>query len=284
VSKERFDELERDGRIWWGKSGDNRPGIKRFLSEVQEGVVPQTLWFWKDVGSTRNAKQELSQLMAAGASEDLFITPKPTGLIKRILQIATNASDLILDSFAGSGSTAHAVLQLNHEQGSDRHFVLIEIDSAIAKDITAERIKRLVHGYKNTKTEAIAALGGGFRYCVLGEPLFDERGKIREAVKYRDLAHHVYFSETGEPLPKSSVKQFPLLGVLNGRAIYLLFNGVLGDKSANGGNVLTLATLQKLPKHSGPRVVYGTACRISAARLKREAIAFKQIPYEIKVS
>ncbi len=284
VSKERFDELEKDGRIWWGKSGDNRPGIKRFLSEVQEGVVPQTLWFWKDVGSTRNAKQELSQLMAAGASEDLFITPKPTGLIQRILQIATNANDLILDSFAGSGTTAHAVLQMNHEHGGDRHFLLIEIDSAIAKDITAERIKRLVHGYKNTKTEHIAALGGGFRYCALGEPLFDEQGKIREAVKYRDLAHHVFFTETGEPLPKTTGKQFPLLGVFNGRAIYLLFNGVLGDKSANGGNVLNLATLPKLPEHSGPRVVYGTACRISPARLKREGIAFKQIPYEIKVS
>lgn len=85
-------------------------------------------------------------------------------------------------------------------------------------------------------------------------------------------------------MPKTSGKQFPLLGIFNDRAIYLLFNGVLGDKSANGGNVLTGATLQKLPDHSGPRVVYGTACRMSAARLKREGIAFKQIPYEIKVS
>ena len=103
-------------------------------------------------------------------------------------------------------------------------------------------------------------------------------------MKYRDLAHHVYFTETGEPLPKPNGKQFPLLGIFNSRAIYLLFNGVLGDKSANGGNVLTVATLRKLPEHTGPRVVYGTACRISAARLKREGIAFKQIPYEIKVS
>jgi hypothetical protein len=76
MSKERFDELNRDGRIWWGKAGSNRPGMKRFLSDVQDGIVPQTLWFWKDVGSTRHSKQELSEVMAYGASKDLFVTPK----------------------------------------------------------------------------------------------------------------------------------------------------------------------------------------------------------------
>ena len=113
ISEPKFKEFEADNRIWWGKTGANRPGIKRFLTEVQAGVVPQTLWFWKDVGSTRHSKQELSQVMALGASTDLFITPKPSALIERILQIATSPGDLILDSFGGSGTTGHAVLKLN---------------------------------------------------------------------------------------------------------------------------------------------------------------------------
>jgi adenine-specific DNA-methyltransferase len=111
VSKARFDELEKDGRIWWGESGGNRPGIKRFLSEVQEGIVPRTLWLWKDAGSTRHAKQELSQIMAAEAGSDLFITPKPASLLQLIIRVATEPDSIILDSFAGSGTTAHACLR-----------------------------------------------------------------------------------------------------------------------------------------------------------------------------
>jgi len=140
ISKAKFEELEKDNRIWWGKSGNLRPGIKRFLSEVRKGVVPQTLWPWKDVGSTRNAKQELSVIMASGTSEDLFVTPKPTKLIKRILRIASDENSLILDSFAGSGTTAHAVLDLNKEDGGSRKFILVECED-YADSITAERVR-----------------------------------------------------------------------------------------------------------------------------------------------
>lgn len=129
VSREKFDELDRDNRIWWGESGDNRPGMKRFLSEVREGVVPQTYWPWKDVGSTRNAKQELSQLMKAGKGEDLFITPKPTRLIERMLQIGTvpNDEDIVLDFFGGAGTTGHAVLAANTKDGGNRRYVLVQL-------------------------------------------------------------------------------------------------------------------------------------------------------------
>ncbi|MCI0718309.1 MAG: site-specific DNA-methyltransferase [Acidobacteria bacterium] len=289
VSKERFEELERDGRIWWGKSGSNRPGIKRFLSEVQSGVVPQTLWFWKDVGSTRHAKQELSQIMAVGASRDLFITPKPSSLIKRILQTATGPNDLVLDSFAGSGTTGHAVLSLNKEDGGARKFVLVEMEESICREVTAIRLERVIRGFTphgaNGEKQSVEGLGSGFRYCTLGEPLFDENGYVWKAVTYTDLARHVFFVETGEPLPKSTNgKRSPLIGVCRGTAYYLLFNGILRDKSSNGGNVLTGEVLRKLPKHNGHRVVFGEGCHLSPARLKRERITFKQIPYEIKVS
>ena len=149
VRKDRFDELEKDGRIWWGKDGRNRPGIKRFLSEVREGVVPQTLWPWKEAGSTRNAKQELSQIMELGPAEDVFITPKPSTLLKRIVQIATDKDSIILDSFAGSGTTAHAVLALNKEDGGNRRFVLIECEDYVDA-ITAERVRRVIKGYRHS--------------------------------------------------------------------------------------------------------------------------------------
>jgi adenine-specific DNA-methyltransferase len=288
ISRERFDQFEKEGRIWWGKSGNNRPGIKRFLSDVQQGVVPQTLWFWKDVGSTRNSKQEISQIMDAGASQDLFITPKPTGLIQRILQIATNPSDLIIDSFAGSGTTGHAVLRINKEDGGNRRFILVEIDESIAKNLTVERLKRVSQGYEwrgqkgNRNKED--GLGGGFRYCELGATLFDADGQIREEVKYNDLAQHVYFIETGQPLPQNAKKHFPLLGISNSTAVYLLYNGILKDKKANGGNVLQRAILQSLPKHEGPKVIYGTGCLLSEEKLRELRITFRQIPYEVKAS
>src|SRR3546814_3073768 len=109
VSEEKFGELVADNRIWWGESGDNRPGVKKFLSEVRNGVIPQTYWSWKEVGSTRNAKQELSKLLQATSGDDIFITPKPIKLIERILDVSTepNEEAIVLDFFAGSGTTAH---------------------------------------------------------------------------------------------------------------------------------------------------------------------------------
>jgi adenine-specific DNA-methyltransferase len=128
VSKEKFDALDRDNRIWWGEDGDNRPGVKRFISEVRKGVVPQTYWHWKDVGSTRNAKQELSGIMSAGSGEDIFITPKPTKLLARILQVATapEENDIVLDFFAGSATTGHAVFSANAQDAGRRRFILVQ--------------------------------------------------------------------------------------------------------------------------------------------------------------
>jgi site-specific DNA-methyltransferase (adenine-specific)/adenine-specific DNA-methyltransferase len=286
VSREKFDELDRDGRIWWGKSGTNRPGTKRFLSEVQAGVVPQTLWPWKDVGSTRHSKQELSQVMALGASQDLFITPKPVQLIERILQISTNPGDLALDSFGGSGTTGHAVLKLNRStpDKEPRRFIMVEMEAKVAREVTAERVRRVAQGYTNAKGEQVEGLGGGFRFCELGEPLFDEHGQIKPSVRFADLARHVYFTETGEPLPRERVLKSPMIGECRGVGIYLLFNGILGDKSTNGGNILTRSVLAQLPKFDGQKVIYCAGCLLGKDRLQAERITIRQTPYEIKVS
>jgi hypothetical protein len=115
--------------------------------------------------------------------------------------------------------------------------------------------------------------------------LFDEHGQVCREVRFADLARHVFFTETGEPLPKATNgKKSPLLGVCRGTAYYLLFNGIMGDKRPDGGNVLTGKLLADLPQHDGPKVILGEGCRLGSARLKRERIIFKQIPYGIKVS
>ena len=151
VSREKFDELDADGRIWWGE-GNTRPGIKRYLSEVKSGVVPQTLWGWQAVGSTRNSKQELSQIMSSGADGDLFITPKPVSLVERVIEIGAEDNALILDSFAGSGTTAHAVLKANAKDSGTRQFILVEGED-YADTLTAERVRRAINGYAWSGTQ-----------------------------------------------------------------------------------------------------------------------------------
>lgn len=159
----------------------------------------------------------------------------------------------------------------------------MEMEPAICHDVTVNRLQKIAMGYQNAKGETIAGIGNGFRYCTLGEPCFDEKGRINPHINYDELARHVYFTETGEPIPDTGQDKLPLIGIHGDRAIYLLYNGVLKDKKPNNGNVLTQKVLAGLPHHDGPRVVYGTACRLSSQRLKKENIIFRQIPYEIRV-
>ena len=146
VSKEKFDELDADNRIWWGVEGSAAPNIKRFLNEVKDGVVPQTIWPWQLVGSTQNAQTELLNIMSSGAEHEVFVTPKPTDLVERVLAIGADNNALILDSFAGSGTTAHAVLKANAKDGGTRKFILVE-GEAYADTLTAERVRRAIRGY-----------------------------------------------------------------------------------------------------------------------------------------
>ncbi len=286
VNKEKLQQLINEDRIWFGKDGNNVPRIKRFLTDVQDGIVPLTIWLHSEVGHNQQARQDLKSIFPE--SDFPFETPKPKSLIKKILQIASDKSSIILDSFAGSGTTGHAVMELNKEDGGNRKFILVELEEKISKEVTAERIKRIIKGYtpqrQKVNSEEVEGLGGGFRYCNLGEPLFDKYGNVRHGVKFKELARHVFFSENGVPLSEKAKLNTPLIGTYKGIAYYLLFNGILGDKTVNGGNVLTSRILESLPKHNGPKIIFGESNRLSAARLKKENIVFKQIPYEIKTS
>jgi adenine-specific DNA-methyltransferase len=213
-----------------------------------------------------------------------FDFPKPTELIEELISFTTTDDDLILDSFGGSGTTGHAVLKLNKADGKKRRFILVEMKAHIARGITAERIRRVAQGYVS-KGHRFAGLGGGFQFCQLSaEPLFDAEGKIHNDVGYAQLAEFVWFAETGIGLPPENRDKvdYPLLGVHEGRAIYLLYNGILKDRSASGGNVLTGPVFDLLPKFAGPKVIYGAANRMGG-RAVRDGITFKQTPYALDV-
>ncbi len=143
--EERFLGLDKDRRIWWGEDGSNIPAIKRFLSEVKQGRTPQTLWFYDEVGHTQDAKKTLLE-MGVLKDEESTITPKPVALVERVLELASEQDSLILDSFAGSGTTAHAVLKANAKDGGHRKFILVESED-YADRLTAERVRRVVKGY-----------------------------------------------------------------------------------------------------------------------------------------
>lgn len=300
-----FQQLVSEGRMWFGKNGKGRPRVKTYLAE-STGVRAWTWWTNQECGHNQEAKKEINEVVGHDVP---FDTPKPTRLIQRILQIATDKDSLILDSFAGSGTTGHAVLKQNAEDGGNRKFILVEMDENIARNVTAERVRRVAQGYMRPSTssgrteEKVEGLGGGFQFCKLStEPLFTPEGQVRPDVTFAQLAEFVWFVETGtgySPSPQPSpsphsggfagakrgegVKLSPLIGVHEGRAIYLLYNGILKDKSVSGGNVLTGPVYESLPKFYGPKVIYAAACRLGKARLVSENITFKQTPYALEV-
>lgn len=267
----------REGRIWFGKDGDARPRQKKFLSE-SEGTNVWSWWTNEEVGHNQEATKELLAVLEIDVS---FETPKPTRLIQRILQIATNKDSLILDSFAGSGTTGHAVLKQNAEDGGNRRFILVEMDEGIARTVTAERVKRVATGYTNAKGQAVDGLGGGFQFCRLSaEPLFTADGQVRSDVSFAQLAEFVWFVETGTGY--TGCGDSPLLGVHEGRAVYLLYNGILKDQSEAGGNVLTGPVFAALPPFAGPKVIYAAANRMGT-QTSWHGIIFKQTPYALEV-
>ena len=272
--EETFRHLCNQGRIWFGKDGRSRPRVKNYLSEA-EGVKSWSWWTNREVGHNQEAKKEVNALFGAS---NAFDTPKPERLIQRILHIATNPGDLVLDSFLGSGTTAAVA----HKMG--RRYIGIEMgDHAVTHCVP--RLNKVISGEQGGISKSVGWQGGdGFRFYRLGPPVFDEEGHIRSDIRFSVLAAHVYFSETGRPWRGNSAS--PFLGLHDGRAYALLYNGILGNK----GNVLTRATLAVIRQEiarkdayfAGPLTVYGEQSRLTPATLSQQGIVFKQTPYDIK--
>ncbi|MFH1912850.1 MAG: site-specific DNA-methyltransferase [Pseudomonadota bacterium] len=267
-----------EGKLSTGElrySDDGKRLIRRTYLEDMLGLPPSTLWTdLEDTGHTRQAKYELKSLFPQIRVADLFTTPKPEKLIKKILDLATNPGDLVLDSFLGSGTTAAVAHKM------DRRYIGIEMGEH-AVTHCAPRLRKVIDGEQGGISKAVNWQGGGgFRFYRLGEPIFNDDGSIRQGITFAQLGAHVWFSETKTPL--TNAPDSPLLGIREGTAYYLLYNGILKDKSVGGGNVLTARILEGLPAHDGPKVIYGERCLFGESRLKEKRITFKHTPYDIK--
>lgn len=275
ISEDNFHKLNADGRIWWGKDGQNVPRVKKFLSEAKQGVVPSSMWFHTEVGQNAEAKTEVREIFKE--SSEIFITPKPERLIQRVLQLATNTEDIVLDSFLGSGTTAAAAHKMN------RRYIGIEMGEH-AKTHCVPRLQKVIEGEQGGISKSVKWQGGGgFSFYTLNpEPVFLTNGQIRPDIKFAPLAAYIWHHETGTGSLQTMDK--PYLGNYNGTAYYLLYNGVLGDRRPNSGNVLTRALLTWLLEtfpHDGPKIIYGETSRIGPERLTQANVIFKQIPYDI---
>lgn len=290
-TEEVMNQAIQDNRITFGKTGNNVPRVKTYLADKERGLTPESILFAADVSTNEEAKKSLKEMFDGDTP---FETPKPMELIHHLITISTSKDSLIMDSFAGSGSTAHAVLKLNSEDNGNRKFITIEMDQDIAKNVTAERIRKVANGYISSKGKQVEGLGGDLQYFKLSsEPLFNADGPIRSDVTFEQLAEFVWFMETGTGLNKSYLKtadkkhDTPYLGQYKDRAIFMLYNGILQDKSDIGGNVLNSRTLDLLnkilPDFEGPRIIYGARSRFDKSKLAQLGITFHQLPYELAV-
>lgn len=247
-----------------GKGGVRR---KTYLDSVG-GIPPTNLWQYSDVGHTDEAAKALKLIFGGSTT---FDTPKPSRLIERVLQIATNKDSIILDSFAGSGTTAHAVLNMNKQDGGNRKFILIEMMD-YADSITAERVKRVINGYGEGK-KAVEGTDGDFGYYELGEPIFNGE-MLNEAIGEDEIRKYVYFTETKQRLePRKADKPY-YLGKYVDNAYYFYY-----EKE----QITTLNNdfLNTIQTGAGAYVIYADLCTLSDSELEKYNITFKKIPRDI---
>ena len=277
-SEQKFWEMHEDNRIWWGEDGDQVPAVKRFLSEVKSGMVPETIWTYKEVGHTQRAKKTLLDIFPDDFPN--FTTAKPVELISRILRLATDKDSIVLDSFAGSGTTAQAVLALNKEDGGNRRFVLVECEDYV-DTLTAERVRRVVKGVPGAKDESLAAgLGGTFSYFKLGRPMRRESMLKKSGLPaYERLAGYIFFTATGEEFEPERVNRDAwFIGTSTLWDVFLIYDT---DIDTLKNLALTLDIAQKLPDSGRKRLVFAPTKYMDAELLHQHRILFSQLPFEI---
>jgi hypothetical protein len=259
IGIEKAMELEKKGRFI-NEKGTIKLKIYDFEDKDTYSAQPNLL---DDHGTTDSAARMLADIFG---KQEVFSNPKPIELIKHLIGIATKKDDVVMDSFAGSGTTGHAVLDLNKEDSGERKFIIIEMEDNVSRDMTAERMKRAIkkYGYKD-----------GFEYCELGKPLFNEGGQIEEECSFEQLATYIYFTETNTNLDKKVVSG-NRIGEYGDTQYYLLFR-------EKGKNILNKDFLNKIDKNNNKKVIYADKCLIDDKVLEKYNIQFKQIPYEVKV-
>ena len=256
-------------KFYFTKRGQGGIRRKTYLTNL-DGRVPTNFWPFSEVGHTDEAKKELISIFGGKAP---FDTPKPTRLLERMLSIATGKDSIVLDSFAGSGTTAHAVMMRNKEDGGNRKFILIELMD-YAESITAERIRRVMNGYGEGK-KAVEGLGGSFDYYELGEPLFNEDGTLNEAVGTDKIRAYVYYTETHQHLARQQDTDYPYLLDYHGGTGYFFYYEP--DKVTT----ISYDILHIVPQKAEHYVIYADVCTLGKEQLAKMNIVFKKIPRDI---
>lgn len=267
IVESTYNELLKEGRIYFGKNNNSQPNTIRYLSEV-EGVVPWTWWPHEEVGNTDLAKKELYSILGKGTK---FETPKPSQLLERIIRMATSkdGNDIILDSFAGTGTTAHAVLNINKKDKGNRKFILVEMEE-YAETITAERVKRVISGYSD-----VPGTGGDFNFYDLGEPLLLEDNFINESIDINNIREYVYYLETKNSLINNDNKDNDyFLGVNNNTAYYFYYEK---EKTTTLDNKF----LSQIKISAESYVIYANKNLFTQEELDKYNIVFKKIPRDI---
>ncbi len=277
-SEEKFWELDADNRIWWGADGNNTPRLKRFLADVQPGMVPETIWTFREVSHTQGAKKTLLQVLPDDLPD---FTTKPFELIQRMVLLSTDPDAIVLDSFAGSGTTAHAVLAQNREDGGNRRFILVECED-YADSITAERVRRVIQGVPGAKDDALkAGLGGTFSYFELGRPMQQESLLDGSHLpSWEKLAGYIFFTATGQEFdPAETNPDTGFVGRTESHDVFLFYQP---DVETLKSLALSLAEARALPDGgSRRRLVFAPTKYLDRDFLHQYRIDFQQLPFQI---
>lgn len=240
--------------------------VKDYLTD-EKIVKPTSVWDFKEVNSERGTETFIKHL---GFNKNDFPNPKPVGTIERILSIATDKNSIVLDSFAGSGTTAHAVLNLNKKDDGNRKFILIEMED-YANTITTERVKRVIKGY-GTEDKPFEGTSGDFSFYELGEPVFLENDLLNEAIGIERIKEYVWFSETKSMYIKQTEKY--LLGLKELTAYYFYYD-------TNVMTTLDESFLRKLKTKAEQYIIYADNCLLDEKLMSKYHIIFKKIPRDI---
>lgn len=270
ASKRAQSVLERGSwpRFYFTKGGKGGIRRKTYLENVG-GKLPTNFWPYTEVGHTDEAAKQIKAIFGGEAT---FDTPKPSRLIEFVLKIASSEDALILDSFAGSGTTAHAVLNMNQADGGHRKFILVEMGD-YADTTTAERVKRVINGYGKDKN-AVEGTGGNFSYYELGERLLLPDGNLNESIGTDKIRDYIWYTETKKPAVSQQNGNPYFLGENNHTAYYFYYEP---DQMC----VLDYAFLSTIPEKAENYLIYADRCALSESDLLRFGITFKKIPRDI---
>ena len=280
-TKDRLLSLYREGYLFFGKKGQNVPRLKKYLSDVMSGMVSNSILTTDEVGSTQSATESVKSIMGG----NVFNSPKAVGLIQRILLISTDPNDIVLDSFAGSGTTAHAVLSLNKEDGGNRKFILIECED-YADTITAERVRRVINGVPNARDEALQeGLGGSFTYCTLGKPIEIDTMLTGEALpSYSVIAAHLLYTTSGVSVGSDTLETQNSDGLFHSddeNDYYLLYKPDLEYLRSNAA-ILNLERAKRIRdvsrENDRKAIVYAAGNYMGQRELTQMGIIFCQLP------